>query len=113
MLLGLATKDQEISELKGEVKNLKDEAKISLNKLNEETRKNGKLTAEVEHMQSTQDLKIENAVNKAKMQSLFYFMQKKFNISPTSGASASCETPDSMPIDRNMAAFFMGSGGFY
>ena len=110
LLSGLVTKDQEISELKTEAKDLKAEAKGLRGQLDEEVRNNGKLREEVKQNISTQELKIENAVNKAKMQSLFYFMQKKFP-SPTAGASASCETPDSMPFDRNMAAFFMGSGG--
>lgn len=114
-LAGLASKDQEISNLKTEAKDLKAEAKELRGRLEEEVRKNGKLTEEVKQINSTLDLKIENAVNKAKMQSLFYFIQKKFNTpyTPTSGTSSSCETPDtSMPMDRNMAAFFMGSGGF-
>ena len=112
MLSGLTTKDQEISELKTEAKELKAEAKGLRGQLDQEIHKNGKLNEEVKQINSTLDLKIENAVNKAKMQSLFYFMQKKFpTATPTSGASA-CETPDSMPFDRNMAAFFMGSGSF-
>lgn len=101
-----------MSELKADNKDLHQ-------KLEEEARKNGKLSEEIAQMKSTEKLKIDNAVNKAKMQALFYFMQQRFT-SPSSASTAGsslCETPQAqqfMPqvfggMGDAMASFFSGA----
>ena len=96
-------KEREVTELKSDLKEVH-------NKLEDEARKNGKLSEEISQIQSTEKLKIDNAVNKAKMQALFFFMQQRFT-SPSStstAGSSSCETPQ---VQQVMPQFFGGMDG--